>query len=111
MMGTEKEAMPALGEVKSGPRGFPIIMFMDHMMDEPCSLQLSSLVGDLPPDGDLNKLDSVALAFPGSSFIWLGKGSDRMHMGREQVKDLVARLNEWLETGKIEDNPSVPFKC
>jgi hypothetical protein len=32
-----------------------------------------------------------------------------MHMGREQVKDLVERLNEWLETGKIEDNPSVPF--
>lgn len=96
-MNTQKTA---LGEVTPGPRSFPIIYFTDHNGQE-CSLQLSSLIGDMPASGDLDDLDEVSMAFPGSSFIWLGKGAHRMHLGREQVRELSERLNEWLDTGKI----------
>jgi len=93
---------PPLGEVEVGPRKFPIIAFRDRE-GTLCTLQMSSLIGRLPTSGDLEDVDPVSLHFPGSSFIWLGAGLERMHLGRDQVKELIKRLEEWLTTGKFEE--------
>ncbi len=66
-------------------RGFEIIEFKD-LYDKACSLQQSSL---------------ALYAVPGTSAVWLGAGSERMHLSVEQVKSLVSRLLRWAETGSF----------
>ncbi len=36
---------------------------------------------------------------PGSSFLWLGR---HHHLSREEVAELVAHLQAWLETGSLQ---------
>jgi len=99
---SDRRKPPALGKVEPGPNNFPIIAFRDRD-GVLCTLQMSSLIGRLPRSLDLDDLDQVALNFPGTSFIWLGAGLERMHLGREQVKELIQRLEEWLTTGKFDE--------
>ncbi len=77
-----------LGELTKTPRGFECVEFYDSR-DKPFELQQSSAIDD--SDRGLRK--------PGSSFVLLGGSVARMHLDREQVKGLIARLECWLETG------------
>lgn len=100
-----------IGEVKSTPRGFTVVAFQDSYGAN-CSIQESSAIGDYSDSFDR----------PGSSYIWLGLDdadpkisaatgwidypipndvllSTRMHLNREQVKSLIERLNQWLDSG------------
>ena len=77
-----------LGKDSKTGRGFSVVDFVDANGQE-CSVQQSSAVGDYE--------DSVGR--PGTSFVWLGVGEDRMHIDREQVRGLIDRLQCWLDTG------------
>lgn len=71
-------------------RGFERVDFKDTNSRE-CSLQQSSST-------DHNYWQT---ALPGTSFLWLGRGDERMHLDRGQVEELRDRLAAWLETGSI----------
>ena len=71
-------------------RGFEVIDFVDRNQQK-CSLQQSSAIGDYDDAFDR----------PGSSAVWLGKGAERMHLGREEVEDLLPHLVDWLNTGSL----------
>ncbi len=73
-------------------RGIEIIKFTDRY-GEACSLQQSSLAEFEPP---------------GSSAVWLGMGDTRMHLDVEQVRSLVGRLTNWLDTGSFDPLPDSP---
>ena len=66
-------------------RGFELINFRDAY-GAFCSLQQSSLAEYEPP---------------GTSAVWLGCGMNRMHLKREQVQELIAVLQYWLDTGSF----------
>lgn len=60
-----------------------------------------------PPNGSSDRLVQQSSAIgeyddafdrPGSSFLWIGK---KHHLNREQVGELVERLQEWLRTGML----------
>lgn len=68
-------------------RGFDVVQFLD-CSDTVCTMQQSSLAIAGPP---------------GSSALWLGVGaSQRMHLTRDQVETLVAYLQGWLDTGRLQ---------
>ena len=69
-----------IGGARKTERGFERIDFVDFY-DVPCSLQQSSLATE----------DAV----------WLGQGSYRMHLNREQVVELIAVLQRWVDTGSF----------
>ncbi len=77
-------------------RGFELINFVD-VYGKKCALQQSSAIGD-----KVSEIDN-----PGSSFIWFGVQKEpadlraRMHLSREQVKELVKHLNKWLKKGRF----------
>lgn len=75
-----------LGEVKSTGRGFELVEFNDHY-GTPCTLQQSSL---------------AVYTQPGTSAVWLGPGTTRMHLDVKQVRALVRHLRAWLKTGSFE---------
>lgn len=81
------------------PRGFERADFADAN-GQPCSLQQSSAVDDT--ERGMNN--------PGSSFVWLGKGDERMHLHRNHVCDLVAHLRHWLVNGCFITDPRVCSK-
>lgn len=72
-------------------RGFEIVEFVDAN-SKPSSLQQSSAI-DLDTPG--------ALDHPGVSKLWLGRADNRMHLSREQVRELVVRMDVWLDTGSL----------
>jgi len=74
---------------KNPHTGLPSLNFDDNYGKE-CMIQPSSLVGA-----------AHDWKIAGSSCLWLGTFDDPMHLKRHEVKYLVARLNKWLETGKI----------
>jgi hypothetical protein len=84
---TSQEERPTMDVTYTG-RGFEIIKFKDQR-EIPCELQQSSAIGDYED----------AYERPGSSFVWLGRVDERMHLTREQVEELVNRLSNWLEEG------------
>ena len=71
-------------------RGFEVIIHPKYLPpNENCRLvQQSSAVGNQP--GELDH--------PGSSFLWVG---ERHHLNREEVRQLVAYLTRWLDTGSF----------
>lgn len=95
-------------------RGFDLVQFKDANGKD-CSLQCSSAIGDHDDSFDR----------PGSSFVWLGVDNPipkllaknegwkpmslpegvllngRMHLNREQVGQLVVRLQRWLHVGSV----------
>lgn len=71
--------------------GFERAEFVDDR-DEECSIQQSSAI-----DGTDRGIDN-----PGSSFLWLGPESRRMHLDREQAKELAEMMLRWAETGSLE---------
>jgi hypothetical protein len=73
------------------PRGFQLITFCDHHQQK-CALQQSSAIDDT----------EQGLSNPGSSYVWLGVGSNRMHLHREHVQELITVLQGWLQDGKID---------
>lgn len=78
-------------QVQRTERGFELIEFKDANGKD-CSLQGSSAIGDREEDA-LN---------PGTSFVWLGKGSERMHLNHEQVFTITRKLLNWLDHGSFE---------
>jgi hypothetical protein len=66
-------------------RGFQLIRFKDRY-NKNCSIQQSS-AADFEP--------------PGTSALWLGIDSKRMHLNREQVEWLAQILQTWLIHGYI----------
>lgn len=42
---------------------------------------------------------------PGSSFLWVG---DNHHLNREEVAELVAAMQHWLDNGRLPEPPSQP---
>ena len=75
-------------------RGFEIVTF-DDRAGLACSLQESSAIGD----------QEGAYENPGSSFVWLGPGDNRMHLDRQMVAGLIARLRSWLNEGTFGGTP------
>ena len=73
--------------VETTPRGFEYIEF-DDRYGEKCQLQQSSL---------------AEYEQPGTSAVWLGLASDRMHLDREQVEWLIRQLSIWLDTGSFRE--------
>lgn len=68
-------------ELKQTPRGFDYYDFLDHN-GEGCSIQKSSLATE--------------------DCIWLGMhNSMRMHLNKEQVKELLPILENFVKTGNI----------
>lgn len=61
-------------------RGFTLIKF-DDLYTQPCSLQKSSLATE--------------------DAIWVGVTEKRMHLSREQVKELLPYLIQFTETGDL----------
>ena len=39
---------------------------------------------------------------PGSSFLWIG---DNYHLNRTEVAELIARMQHWLDTGRLAVDP------
>lgn len=117
-----------LGEQKKTNRGFDLIEF-DDANGQKCSLQQSSAIGDSSEaidnpgssflwlginDGDPVIMKSHARAIglelpPGGTSGWMPYPipkevliHTRMHLNRQQVSELVGRLNQWLESGAFE---------
>lgn len=72
-------------------RGLEIVPFVDRGQCC-CSLQQSSAI-------DVNQPNAIGR--PGGTCIWLGADAARMHLGYDQVRDLVEHLQAWLETGSF----------
>jgi len=75
-----------LGSVGHTPRGFARIEFEDDN-ERLCSIQCSSAIDNT----------ERGFANPGTSYLWIGNDEQRMHLSREVVTMLVARLQEWLD--------------
>lgn len=86
-----------MDNVELTPRGFQVIRFTDAN-GKACTLQQSSAIDDM--DRGMNS--------PGSSFVWLGQGDDRMHLHRDHVCDLVEQLRHWLVNGKFITDHTTP---
>jgi hypothetical protein len=71
-------------------RGFALLLH-ETACDGPEAtlLQHSSAIDPANPTG---------LALPGSSYLWV---SDGFHLDRAEVRELVARMTRWLETGSM----------
>lgn len=89
-------------KVENTERGFGIIRFIDAN-GQNCSIQQSSAIGDIPD----------ALSNPGSSFLWIGVDGARIHASKDQVREIVACLQSWIETGSLgtDDEGTTPFSC
>lgn len=72
-------------KVIESERGFEIIRFTDRY-GKLCSLQQSSLA-DFEP--------------PGSSAVWFGPDTLRMHLDVALVRELLPHLTAWVETGSF----------
>jgi hypothetical protein len=81
-----------LGKVKRTDRGYDLIEFGDYN-DVPCQVQQSSAVG----------FDGKEMRLPGTSFLWVGRETGRMHLSREHVSELVEVMQRWLYTGKLSE--------
>ncbi len=92
-----EESTEPMKDTKTG-RGFELVEFIDRY-GAACSLQQSS---------------AADYIIPGSSFLWLGRDKNaephpvtkeelppRMHLNRDQVQELVTRMQTWLLTGSI----------
>jgi hypothetical protein len=77
-------------DVVNSDRGLEYI----HFENRPHSTQKSRLVSQSSAVGDYT--DSASR--PGSSNLWVGA---HHHLSREQVRELVQHLNNWLETGSL----------
>ena len=78
-----------LGPVTRTDRGFELVEFRD-CYDKDCELQASSL---------------AVYEKPGTSAVWLGRGSPRMHLDRDQVAALILHLQNWLKRGTFKFKP------
>ena len=80
-----------IGDVQKTERGFEFIKFTDHCLKD-CSIQQSSAIDDT----------QRGMEQPGSSFLWLGReDGDRMHLHRDQVRQLCWVMQFWLQTGRL----------
>ena len=72
-------------------RGFVIVNHPKYASEPPTETRLiqeSSAIGDY--EDSLDK--------PGSSFLWVGNDH---HLNREEIGELIARMNVWLKTGRL----------
>lgn len=83
---------PTLGRTTKTHHGFPIVHFKDRNGQE-CSLQASSL---------------AEYEIPGTSAVWLGVGTVRMHLDRVQVSALIRHLQNWKERDTFA-SPKYPY--
>lgn len=80
-------------ETKITNRGFAIVEQKEYTTDKISRLiQESSAVG--PYEDSLDK--------PGSSYLWVGENH---HLNREEIEELVDKLNHWLKHGVLPFHP------
>ena len=80
---------------KSG-RGF-VFVLEEKYQNEPG--EFTRLIAESSAIGDYeNSCDQ-----PGSSFLWVGQDH---HLNREQVRELIQRMEHWLATGRLAIDPS-----
>jgi hypothetical protein len=72
-------------------RGFFFLMHPTYLPphDEGRLASESSAIGDYD-----DSMDN-----PGSSFLWIG---DDHHLNREEVKEFIQHLRQWLKTGRLD---------
>jgi len=91
MSNTRLSDLRFLSECTKTNRGFQIIKF-DDAYNNACELQQSSAIDDT--ERGMNN--------PGSSYVWLGISSEKMHLHRVHARELIAVLQGWLQNGKLE---------
>jgi hypothetical protein len=127
-MAAKKKKTKLFGEATHTQRGFELVNFKDEY-DTPCSLQESSRavcenedgsvddplgwlwlgVDDPAPQVMKSKAKALGLTLPpGEVTGWMPYPipedvhmTTRMHLNEKQVRGLIARLELWLETGRI----------
>lgn len=76
--------------VKTG-RGFVVVT---HPNYPPCTGLEDRLIQESSSIGDYDD----AVGRPGSSYLWIGENH---HLNREEVAELISRMNNWLSTGRL----------
>jgi hypothetical protein len=76
--------------------GFPLVTWRD-MYGVECSVEQSTIIVEDPDSEE----DPSPLEMPGSSALWLGTVTGKMHLNRGQVRDLMKYLQRWLESGEL----------
>lgn len=79
--------------IEKSERGFDFLVH-DSYGNEPRPIRLvseSSSIGDYADSFDR----------PGSSFLWVGDRMGTHHLNREEVAELIAHLQRWLDTGRL----------
>ena len=74
-------------------RGFVVVEHPVYVKGDPRLIQESSACGDYED----------AFEKPGSSFLWIGMDH---HLNREEVAELVGRMQHWLATGRLKVRPN-----
>jgi hypothetical protein len=72
-------------------RGFVVVMhekYQNKQGEMTRLIQESSAIGDYEESFDR----------PGSSYLWVGQDH---HLNRDEVAELIIRMQHWLETGKL----------
>lgn len=77
-------------------RGF--VSVYDGKYQNECG-KYTRLIGESSAIGDYD--DSMDK--PGSSFLWVGTDH---HLNREEVRELIQRMEHWLATGRLAVDPS-----
>jgi hypothetical protein len=121
------------GQIESSSRGFPGVVFEDAYGHD-CSLQCSSVIGDYEDSFERPGTSAVWLGVNDANPQILARDAvqygittreitgwipypvpegvlltTRMHLNREQVRGLISRLQEWLDTGTF-SNAKEPFR-
>lgn len=78
-------------EASKSNRGFVFVMHPAYPPEHESKrlISESSAIGDYADSFDN----------PGSSYLWIG---DNHHLNREEVTELAARMNHWVETGRLQ---------
>ncbi len=78
-------------KAKKTERGFVIV---EHEKYQNTPGEMKRLIQESSAIGDYEK----SFNNPGSSYLWIGQDH---HLNREEVRELINRMQCWLETGKL----------
>ena len=77
--------------IEKSDRGFAFVMEEKYQNERG---EFTRLISESSAIGDYED----ALDRPGSSFLWVGEDH---HLNREQVAELIGRMQHWLDTGRL----------
>ncbi len=78
-------------KAKKTERGFVIV---EHEKYQNTSVEMKRLIQESSAIGDYEN----SYNNPGSSYLWIGQDH---HLNREDVRELINRMQYWLETGRL----------